>query len=104
MEETANTAENAPVRLEVYRRNSYCIIEGGNLTSNNFAYSFLENVEYTVQMHITSSRVEVKILELNNTAVFNVTNREFTGLCPYIFAFTNGTELVIREMKIIPTA
>lgn len=102
MDENATTAEFAPVRLEVYRRNSYCIVDGGNLTSNRYAYSFMENVEYTVQIHVTSNKTEINVLELSGTTTFTNSNSNFVGLCPYIFAFTNGTELIIREMKIIP--
>ena len=102
MREDATTAEFAPVRLEVYRRNSYCIVDGGNLTSNRYAYNFMENVEYTVQIHVTSNKTEINVLELNGTTSFTNSSSNFVGLYPYIFAFTNGTELIIREMKIIP--
>ena len=100
--ENATTAELAPAKLEVYRRNAYYAIGSDGVTGARFAYSFIENTEYTIQMKINSSRMEIKILELNDSVIFNGLNQSFTGLCPYIFAFTNGTELVIREMKIIP--
>lgn len=110
IDDNEDMVELAHMRFEVYRRNAYGIIDScpaDKVTSSPYAYKFMENVQYTVTMDIQSNKVVMNVLELDEEIgnskghVFNA-SFPYSGLHPYIFAFTNDTELVINELRIIP--
>lgn len=106
MDATATTAEKAPLRIEVYRRNVYTIQNGTNLQSSTLAYKIKENTKYNCVFEIKGGNVTMKISDENNTLLASKTftsDDSFADLHPYAFAFTNDTEFILSEIKITRT-
>ena len=104
MEGTATTGERSPARFEFFRRNAYFITMGGNATGSGFKGKLYPNKEYTFEFKFNDRNVTGKLFDAdgNQLATESQTgSRTFENLHPYVFAFTNGTSFVMKELRII---
>ena len=102
-EENITTAEKAPLRFEVYRNNAYGIQLGGSAVGSSMAYSFAPNTWYKVDFEINGGSVKMIMYdEDGKTKGYQSfsTDTTFEGLCPYVFAFTNGTKFALRRLRV----
>ena len=97
--------ENAPVRFEFYRKNSYVVLKNQDVVPATWRYAIEANKEYNVVMEINGKNIKVQIydIEMNKLVKtpFECTNRQpLVDLHPYCFSFTNGTAFVMKNIKI----
>lgn len=102
-DEDVTTAEKAPIRYEMYMHNNYTIMNGASAKSGSRAYRYSINTWYRVVWDIQPDKVLMTMYTMDGT-IYQTENFDTTlgqrGLHPYVFAFTNGTRLYLRRLKV----
>lgn len=102
-DDDVTTAEKAPIRYEMYMHNNYTIMNGASAKSGSRAYRYNINTWYRVVWDIQPDKVLMTMYTMDGT-VYQTENFDTTlgqsGLHPYVFAFTNGTRLYLRRLKV----
>lgn len=107
MKKTATHAENAPIRFEFYRNNSYFISNGDpNAKKTKLAYAIEPNKEYCVELKINGLKITMTWYNEKGVQITSPITEtaqgvsSLAGLYLYAFVFTNGTKFVLHGLDL----